>query len=125
MPTAQVVTIAETTHATVKKVTWDWLATDAGVVVGSITTYPYDGELIAAVFVPDSGGTAPDNGYDVTIKDVDGVDVLNGLGADLSNAATVIKKHTDGLGAVAGSKLTLAVANAGDANGGIIYLYIR
>lgn len=124
MATAQVVTKTEVTYTTVKKITWDWLSTDLGVVT-SATTASFDGELIAAVFDPDAAGTQPTNAYDVTITDADGMDVLSGLGADLSNAATVIKKHTDGLGAVAGSVLTLNVSNAGDAKGGIVALYLR
>jgi hypothetical protein len=124
MATAQVVTKTETTHTTVKKISWDWLCTDLGVVT-SATTKAFDGELIAAVFDPDAAGTQPTNAYDVTITDADSVDVLNGLGADLSNSATVTKKHTDGLGAVAGSVLTLNITNAGDAKGGIVHLYLR
>lgn len=124
MPTAQVVTKTEKTYPTVKKITWDWLSTDLGVVT-STTTARFDGELIAAVFDPDAAATQPTNAYDVTILDEDSTDVLNALGADLSNAATVVKKHTDGLGAVSDSVLTLTIANAGDAKGGIVYLYIR
>ncbi len=102
--TAQVVTLTEKTHKTVKKIVWDWTCTETGVVI-SETTNTYDGELLGAMFIPDAGGTQPTNAYDVTVTDADGYDVLAGLGADLSNAATVIKKHTDGLAAVAGEKL--------------------
>jgi hypothetical protein len=124
MPTAQVVVKTEVTHTSVKRITWDWLSTDAGVVT-SATTKTFDGEILAAVFIPDSAGTQPTNLYDVTITDSASIDVLAGLGADLSNAASVTKKHTDGLSAVAGSVLTLNIANAGNAKGGIVHLYIR
>ena len=124
MPTAQVVTLTETRHTTVKRIMWDWLSTDAGVVTSS-TTYAYDGLLERVVFDPDAGGTLPDDGYDVTITDPDGNDVLAGLGANLSQAATVVKVHSDGLTAVAGQKLTLNIAAAGDANGGIVIVYLR
>ena len=122
--TAQVVTTTEKTTSTVKKITWDWLCTDGGV-VSSATTNRYDGELIAAVFFPDPITTTPTTLYDVTILDSDSVDILNGLGADLAVTGAVTKKHTDGLGAVADSVLTLTIANAGNAKGGIVYLYIR
>jgi hypothetical protein len=127
MPTAQVVTLTEQKHTSVKRVYWDWLSTDAGVVL-SPTTKAYDGLIERAVFTPDNpggGGTQPTNAYDVTITDADGVDVLAGLGADLANNATVVKTHANGLTAVAGSVLTLNVANAGNAKGGIVILYLR
>lgn len=124
MPTAQVVTKTETTYTSVKKISWDWLSTDLGVVT-SATTKVYDGLLERAVFIPDASGTQPTNGYDVTITDSDSTDVLATLGADLSNAATVTKVHSNGLGAVAGSVLTLNVSNAGDAKGGQVILYLR
>src|SRR5512139_1116304 len=114
--TAQVVTLTETRYTSVKRIMWDWLSTDAGAVV-SATTYAYDGLLERVVFDPDAAATQPTNLYDVTITDPDGNDVLAGLGADLSNAATVVKVHSDGLTAVSGQKLTLNVSNAGDAKG--------
>lgn len=125
MPTAQVVTITEVTHGSVKKIKWDWLSTDGGAVVGSVTTGYYNGRVIYAALISDSGDTAPTNLWDCTVKDADGVDVLKGLGADVTSAATVYKADSDGLGAVVESKLTLAVQNAGDANGGEVHLYIR
>lgn len=122
--TAQVVTLTETRHTSVKRIMWDWLSTDAGAVV-SATTYAYDGLLERVVFDPDAAGTQPTNAYDVTITDPDGNDVLAGLGADLSNAATVVKTHANGLTAVSGQVLTLNVTNAGDAKGGIVIVYLR
>lgn len=124
MPTAQVVTITEQNWPSVKKIVWDWLCTDGGV-VSSATTNVYDGALLSAVFTPDAAATQPTNGYDVTILDAGNTDVLSGLGADLSNSATVVKKHTDGLAGVSASKLTLTIANAGDAKGGVVTLLIR
>lgn len=122
--TAQVVTLTETHHTSVKRIMWDWLSTDAGVVT-SQTTFGYDGLLERVVFDPDPAPTQPTAAYDVTITDDDGNDVLADLGADLSNSATVVKTHADGLTAVAGSKLTLNVANAGNATGGVIIVYLR
>jgi len=124
MATAQVVTLTETTHTSVKRIQWDWLSTDLGVVT-SATTKAYDGLLERVVFDPDGGGTQPTNAYDVTITDPDGNDVLAGLGADLSNAATVVKVHSNGLTAVAGQVLTLNITNAGDAKGGLVIVYLR
>ena len=122
--TAQVVTLTETTHTSVKRIQWDWLCTDAGAVLSS-TTKAYDGLLERVVFVPDAAGTQPTDQYDVTITDPDGNDVLAGLGADLSNAATVVKTHANGLTAVSGQVLTLNVAAAGNAKGGNVIVYLR
>lgn len=122
--TAQVVTLTETRHTSVKRIMWDWLSTDAGAVI-SATTYAYDGLLERVVFVPDAAATQPTNAYDVTITDPDGNDVLAGLGADLSNAATVVKVHSNGLTAVSGQVLTLNVTNAGNAKGGVVIVYLR
>lgn len=121
---AGTVTVSETTHTTVRRIYWDWLST-AGGAADLVTTVAYDGLLERAVFIPDGGATQPDPNYDVTITDPDGVDVLAGLGANLDNAATVVKTHADGLTAVSGQLLTLNVSGAGAANGGTVILYLR
>ena len=121
---AGTVTTTEETYGTVKKVLFDWLSS-AGGLADATTTESYSGVLERAVFVPDAGGTAPDNLYDVVVNDEDGYDVLVGLGADLSNSATVSKSHADGLGAVANDTLTLGVSGANAAKGGVVILYLR
>lgn len=120
----QIVTLTETRYTTVKRIMWDWLSATGGTVT-SETTYAYDGLLERVVFDPDAAGTQPDNLYDVTITDPDGNDVLAGLGANLSNAATVVKVHSDGLTAVSGQKLTLNVSGANNEKGGIVIVYLR
>jgi hypothetical protein len=59
------------------------------------------------------------------LNDADGLDVLAGLGANLSNAAATTKVDTDGMGCVANSAITLAATNMGDTKGVTLYLYIR
>lgn len=73
------------------------------------------------MIVPDTGGTAPDDLFDITLTD--GVnDLLFDQGLNLSNAAnTAILTN---LGSIASKFVTLTVSNAGDANGGIVYVYI-
>lgn len=127
--TAQVVTITELDgdvkeYKGLQKIKWDWACTEAGVVVGSVTTNKYSGVIARVETIPDTGDTAPTADYDITIKNEDGVDVLSGLGEDRSATATETKNFGDGLGCVVYSTLTLAVANAGDANGGTVMLYI-
>ena len=122
--TAQVVTITEKCeeYRPVKMIKWDWLSTDAGV-VSSASSAKGTGAVIKAVIVPDGGGTAPTTLYDLTILDENGVDVLDGNGADCSATATEYLEYGDGLGGVVDSTLTLTIANAGDAKGGLVYLY--
>lgn len=118
-------TVTETTHTTVKKIKWVWASTADNQGATKVTVSAYDGLIERVEFVPDGGGTQPSNLYDVTITDSESVDVLATLGADLSNSATVTKVHSNGLGAVAGSVLTLNVSNAGLSKGGTVILYLR
>ena len=119
------VTITEDRAQSVKTVVFDWLCDSAGAVSGTTTTYRYDGRLLYYVADPDAGGTQPSDNYDVTLVDDDGYDLLNGLGANMSNAANTYKDQFDGLGAVGNSTLQLVVANGGDEKGGIVKVWIR
>lgn len=121
---AGTVTTTEIIHAPVKKVVFDWISS-AGGAADAITTAVLTGRVIYAAQLPASAGTQPTDAYDVTVVDADGVDVLKGLGANLSNAAGTYKADSDGLGAVVESKLTLAVTNAGNAKAGKTILFIR
>ena len=119
------VTFTEKTHTSVKEVYAVWVSDDSAGTASGTTTYGYDGELIMVQFDPDGGATTPADSYDITIKDANGVDVINSLGANLTNAATVTKARSDGLLAVSGSKLTFAVSGAGNSKGGTIRLSLR
>lgn len=93
-------------------------------------------ELIAYAEFSDVGGgtlliddvslvvsAIPADNYDVTLSDSDTVDALAGQGANLSNAGNVEK--VTALGAVAGSALDFAVANAGATKSGTAVFWIR
>jgi hypothetical protein len=124
MATAQVVTINEyRAHPFIKKIKWDWLCTDLGV-VSSQTTGTYTGELIRLITDPDAAGDAPTDNYNITILDEDGFDVLigGGLLRDTANTEQVLASS---LGCCYNTKLTLTIADAGDANKGIVILYIK
>jgi hypothetical protein len=120
---AGTVTVVERTHTSVKKITWDWLS-DASGNADLVTTMAYDGVVQRLVTVPDGGGTAPTDNYDIVINDGDGFDVLLGAGANRDTANTE-QVASSSLGVVAGDKLTLSVTNAGNAKGGVTHLYIR
>lgn len=89
------------------------------------------GRLHQVKFIPDAAGTQPSDLYDVTLLDADSVDLLLGLGADRSNAASSIVPRLDGQGGTSGplcwyegGTLTPTVANAGNAKGGTLVLYV-
>jgi hypothetical protein len=119
---AAVVTTTEVRHITPRKITFDWLSSDAGA-AGATTTYSYSGKVEQVDLIPDTSTTAPSDQYDVVVNDADGRDILKGYGANCSGTNTI--SLTRGLGNVSESKLTLAVTNGGDAKGGIVVLYIR
>lgn len=48
------------------------------------------GHIIQVKFVPTNGGVQPSASYNVTLPDADGVDLLAGKGATLSNTAATI-----------------------------------
>ena len=48
------------------------------------------GRLLQVKFVPTNGGTQPSNNYAATLLDGDGIDLLAGKGATLSNTASSI-----------------------------------
>jgi len=119
---------------TIKKVILDWTSSSDTGAVSGVLTKPLAGIIDRVTFVPDSGDTQPSNQYDVTLEDEEGIDVLGGQGADLSNAAassTVggvpLKDGTTTTTvpfAISGT-LELKVAAAGNSNGGQVILYLR
>ena len=118
---AETVTVTETVHTSVKKIHWAVMSSSSGVATQA-TTNVYDGKLITCVTNP--GTTAPTDDWDMTITDSDSVDLLCGNGADRDTADTEVIAEAS-MSAVAGSVLTLNVANAGDSKVLDVYLYIR
>jgi hypothetical protein len=117
------VTITKKRIGDVQKVKLVWVSDDATGAVSGTTTFETCGQLMRLTTVPAAGGSAPTDNYDLTIKDEDGLDILNGLGADRSATVTQHKVSNDGLLFTVATTLTLAVANAGNAKGGTVYLY--
>ncbi len=101
----------------------DWLSDDGD---GSVSL-PFTaraGRLIQIKFVPDGGGTQPDNLYDVTILDADSADILEAAGANLSQTVSTWNTSTARV-FLDGGQYTFTVAAAGNAKGGIVYLYVE
>lgn len=114
---------------TVRQVRLAWTSDAAGAVSG--TTVDAVGEIHRVTFVPGTGGSQPTDLYDATLLDEDGLDVLAGKGANLSNATkTQICPFigdgtvTDKPVAVCGT-LELQVAAAGNVKSGTVVLYLR
>ena len=118
---AAVLTFSEERNGTIKKIVCDWLSHTDGAGAAS-TTYPYDGQLLSVLFVPDSGGTAPDNLHSITITDGTN-DLLFGQGSGLSSTNSIAIHNN--LGQVTNDKLTVTVAGAGSGKGGLVYITLR
>ena len=102
--------------------------------IAGIDNNKFQGEILNARFIPGSGDDQPDDQYDVTLTDEDGVDILLGQGTDLSNSVRKMfapaVESTDGTATglvplAVHSTLTLAVSGAGNAKKGTIVLYMR
>ena len=124
MPDVGTVVITESRGSKIDKVLFSWTSDSSGNATKT-TIYDYTGEIISVVQVPSAGGTTPTTLYDVVATDNDAVDVLAGLGANLSIAANTLKAVKDGLGAVYKTQIALSVSNAGAAKLGKTIIYIR
>lgn len=118
-------------HRTVRKLSLAWTSDASGAVSGTDSSV-VSGEILRVTFVPGAGAVQPTDLYDLTLLDEDGVDVLQGLGANLSNANTTSVAPLLGDGTAADSvhvavdgPLSLVVAAAGNAKSGTLILYLR
>lgn len=115
-----------------KSINFEWTSTSGGAFTATIDgAY---GWIERVTFAPVSSAS-PTNNYDVTLSDVDGIDVFGGLGANQSatTAATVLplisavidsSTHTTKY-ALDGQQMTLSVTNAGNAKKGKIRVYVK
>ena len=121
----QVVTITQDSITyPIQKISWDWLSATGGAVSSAASGW-YCGKIVKVSLASDSGDTAPTDGYDVTIEDGDGLDVLSGGGANVTAAATVYINDPTKVLWVRSNVLTLKVANAGDEKGGVVTMLIQ
>jgi hypothetical protein len=82
-----------------------------------------DGEILRVVTVPGAGGLAPDADYDITFVDEDSFDIMAGGLADrhTSNSEAVVPAAR----VVHYGVVTVTIANAGNANAGVVKVYVR
>ncbi len=101
---------------------------DASGDVSSNTFAVKAGTIVGVRTKPSSGGTAPTIHYDMTLVDIDTVDLLTGLGANLSATVTVrAVPYLSTYGPIyfEGGNLDLVIANAGNAKQGTVTIWIR
>jgi hypothetical protein len=127
---AGTVTTTTTQGGGVTKYSIAWVCTAGGAVSGNLFDV-VRGELLQVKFVPDGGGTQPSDLYDVTLVDTNAIDVIAGVGANLSNATSTLKVPSFGTTTLyryyhdGTQQLDLVVANAGAAKGGTVVLWVR
>lgn len=121
----QIVTITQdSVFYPIQKISWDWLSASDGTVSSAASGW-YCGKIVKVSLASDASPSAPTDGYDVTIEDGDGLDVLSGNGADVTAAATVYINDPTKMLWVRSGTLTLKVTNAGAEKGGVVTLYIQ
>ena len=97
-----------------------WTSDSSGNVGGS--TFPIKtGRLLQSKFIP--GVTAPTDQYDVTLIDADGADLLLGAGANQSATVPAFVAPANPV-MIIGGNVTPTIANAGNAKGGTLNLYV-
>jgi hypothetical protein len=77
------------THGSIKKITVDMTSANPGEDFELAINTAIDGILLGILAMPTTGGTAPDNNYNITLEDAGqaGVDLLNGNGLLLAAVA--------------------------------------
>ena len=106
------------------KYTMAWVSDSSGDVSGNSGKLGIvGGALRQAQFTPDSGGTQPTDLYDATFT-FNGVDVLDGVAANLSQTTSTIIMFDPPLFYDQTSQFDLVISNAGNAKGGTFLLWI-
>jgi hypothetical protein len=115
----------------IRRWTLDWLSDSSGDVDTDARAYGR-GWIEQIKYEPDGGGTQPSNAYDLVMNDAGAEDVFTGTGANLSNSAGKYSVPMIGDGSTTdrqifldGETLDLVISNAGNAKGGIVYLFVR
>lgn len=98
---------------------------------GAVSANPFSvtqGHIQSVKFVPASGGTQPSDLYDATLKDADGIDILNAQAANLSNSVGAYFQFNPPFyfpGSASSQTLDLVIANAGNAKSGSVILWVQ
>ena len=109
----------------VKKYSVAWTSTAGGAVSANAFTLVQPGYLIRATVMPNLAGSQPTDLYDLTLVDAESIDVLNGMGANRSNAAGHIFTFDPPVYMPLNSTLDVVIANAGNAKTGRVDIYVE
>lgn len=121
---AGTITFSNSDTRAIQKYTISWTSDASGDATSN--TVVLSGSVARINFVPGSGATQPTDLYDITLKDSDGIDILLGSGADLSNTiATTMIPLISSNRIVINEKLAIAVSNSGNAKTGTITIYLN
>ncbi len=128
---AGTVTIEIAKHNSVKRAVVTWLSDGDG--DADATTVELDGEIIKVTTNP--GAAAPTDNYDITLVDVDGVDIAEGLLANRDTAnneevylykeLTLTDTANFAVPVFHSGVVTPTVANAGASKNGVMTIYYR
>lgn len=112
-----------------RKISIPWTSDSGGAATVAMvagTDKPIFGFIVQVEFVQ---GTTPTTGYDVTLTNSNGTDVLLGAGANIASASNSIVPITYNsvMNPVmcVSDLLTLNVTNAGNAKSGTVVLYVK
>lgn len=125
------ITASHNESRTIRRYSMAWTSSSDTGAVSGIESEDLDGELLAVVFTPGSGGTQPSDQYDVTLLDDDGFDALQGKGANRSNVTATMLTPLIGDGTTTNQRVPLSgtyqltVAAAGNSKTGTVTLYYR
>ena len=132
MSTAQIVTTSWTELGDgILKWSVSWISASDGSVVQTLSGLDLGKVLGWYCFCVkvNPGATTPSASWDWTFTDEDGIDVMGGLGTDMSNSASVLLlPKLDGTNyrdVVVDGAMTLTIAAAGDAKNGVISFFFR
>ena len=83
------------------------------------------GRLLVLHIMPNTGATQPTDLYDMTLDDADAVDLVDALGANLSNSTGKIYQWSPALYFDGTDQIDLVISNAGNAKTGVIELLVQ
>jgi hypothetical protein len=108
----------------VKTWTCDWVSDDSAGTVSIASTKQIYGRVFQLITNP--GSTAPTDNYDIKVLDAEGVDLLNGDGAnrDTSNSEITGLNVATAVDCAAAGTVTFDIANAGNSKEGRAIFYI-
>lgn len=100
-----------------------WTSDAAGSVSGPTFTLT-TGDIVRIELEPGTGGSQPSDDYDVEIRNEGGSDILQGQGADLSNAAAAPPILGPDMRVTTAEAFGLVVSNAGNVKSGVVKIWI-